>query len=151
MSAPMPCALPVAPVGEVRLASSRAVAMLATASQRAEILLEVGYKIQPVDAPNGLFFVWRPTTAPRKFDKDGAELVGYFVQLGTTRAPARCDCACFRLAGNCKHHLRVRSEVKHALRLLGLVPDPALDAWIQQTALFRAEQPTTPCESETRP
>ena len=144
MSAP-PILFPIAPVGPVRLASSRAAAMLSTASQRAEVLLEVGYRIQPVDAPNGLFFIWRPITAPRKFDKQNHPVVGYFVQLGTGRDPARCDCECFRLAGNCKHHLRVRSEVKRALRLFGLVPDPALDAWIELRAdAFRAESEKNP-------
>nr|WP_309697219.1 hypothetical protein [Armatimonas sp.] len=137
----------------MQLSESRASAMLSTASQRAEVLLEIGYQIQPVDAPSGLFFVFRPITAKRKFDKGGNEILGYFVQLGTQRDPVRCDCECFRLAGNCKHHLRVRSEVKRALRLFGLVPDPALDAWIStrlqlstqsaQPSAFRAESETS--------
>ncbi|WP_395144593.1 hypothetical protein [Armatimonas sp.] len=129
MSAPITFAS-VKPVGSVVVSESRACAMLSTAGQRAEILLEVGYRIQPVDPTNGLFFVWRPPTAKRKFDNDDNEILGYFVQLGTGRDPVRCDCECFRLAGNCKHHLRVRTEAKKFLRFFGLVPDPALDNWI---------------------
>lgn len=141
MSAPIIFS-PVQAVGPVLLSESRASAMLSTASQRAEILLEVGYRIQPIDPTNGLFFVWRPfqsspypktgcrSHCTRKFDKEGNEIVGYFVQLGTGRDPVHCDCECFRLAGNCKHHLRVRTEAKKFLRFFGLVPDPALDAWI---------------------
>ena len=151
----------IKPVGPVVLSESRASAMLATAGQRAAVLLEDGYRIQDVDAPRGLFFVFRPVTAPRKFDKDGNEILGYFVQLGTRQDQARCDCECFRLAGNCKHHLRVRAEVKRALRLLGLVPDPDLDAWINarfqstnadtQTSAFRAESEATKLPRDTQP
>lgn len=129
MSAPVTFSS-IKPVGQVLVSESRASAMLSTAGQRAEVLLEVGYRIQPVDPTHGLFFVWRPFGAKRKFDKDGGEIIGYFVQLGTGRDTVRCDCECFRLAGNCKHHLRVRTEAKRALRLFGLVPDPTLDDWI---------------------
>ena len=151
----------IKPVGPVVLSEARASAMLATAGQRAAVLLEDGYRIQDVDAPRGLFFVFRPLSAPRKLDKDGNEILGYFVQLGTRQDQARCDCECFRLAGNCKHHLRVRAEVKRALRLLGLVPDPDLNAWIiarfqstntdTQTSAFRAESEATELPSEQLP
>lgn len=148
MSAPVIFA-PVKPVGPVAISESRASAMLSTAGQRAEVLLEVGYRIQPVDPTNGLFFVWRPFGANRKFDKDGGEILGYFVQLGTGRDAARCDCECFRLAGNCKHHLRVRTEAKKFLRFFGLVPDPQLDDWIIERTAHLAELPISTAEELT--
>jgi hypothetical protein len=101
---------------EIRL-SPRIAAALETTRQRATTLLPDGYRIEPINASSGVFFVRRP--APLLDKKTGEITDGYTVDLGD----GSCTCKMFEMSGavrSCKHALACREAVAEAARMLGL-------------------------------
>lgn len=101
---------------EIRL-SPRIAAALETTRQRGETLLADGYRIEPINASSGVFFVRRPTPL---LDKKTSEIVeGYEVSIGDKS----CTCPMHRASGRvgeCKHLNACREAIAEAARMLGL-------------------------------
>jgi hypothetical protein len=101
---------------EIRL-SPRIAAALETTRQRATTLLPDGYRIEPINASSGVFFVRRPTPILDK--KTGEITEGYEVSIGDKT----CTCKMFEMSGavrECKHLNACREAVAEAARILGL-------------------------------
>jgi hypothetical protein len=91
-----------------------------TTRSRAPHLHKQGYKIEPVDAPNGLFFV---STGKVVSLSDGTNAEGYLVNV------VERTCQCWQFAtsnthgvAECKHLLWLTPLVEFSLRTLGLWP-----------------------------
>jgi hypothetical protein len=101
---------------EIRL-SPRIAAALETTRQRGETLIADGYRIEPINASSGVFFVRRP--APLLDKKTGEITDGYEVSIGDKS----CTCPMHRASGRvgeCKHLLACREAIAEAARMLGL-------------------------------
>ena len=98
---------------------------LATTRERAKSAM-VGYEVHPIDAPNGWFLCQRPRNAPKTFDSQGQEILGYDVNV----VSRTCTCHVWintksQLGeGECKHLTFTSKVVEKSLRVLGLWNSP---------------------------
>jgi hypothetical protein len=84
------------------------------------------YRIEPIDAPNGMFMCVRPKDLPPLYDEWGNIVVGYEVNvvLRTCQCHVWINTKSQLGDGECKHLIYTTKVVEKALRVLGIWNSP---------------------------